>query len=143
MYYQNLVIIEGHLTKNPELKKSKNGKSYSFFSVCFNSLRKRDTPNDKGYMYDTEPNFYNVNTWNKTAEEASSLKKGDAVSIVGKILQNDYENKDGERIRNVYVLANSIKKITKTEIKNRKKEVIANEITDALNYSDFPDEIPF
>ena len=118
MFYQNFSLIEGRLVQKPELKQTVNGKSYSFFSVCYNNPKKRNEPNEKGYMYDYEPHFFNCKAWNKAAEIASGLNKGENVSVVGKLLHDKYTAKDGTERENTYILVSSIKKMSdkKTEI---------------------------
>ncbi len=138
MYFQNNILIEGRLGKTPELKTSKNGKKYSFFSICFNEPKKLTEPNDKGYMYDFLPNFFNLVAWNKTAEKASELEKGECVSVVGKLLQDKWTDKDGQERNQTKILVSSIK-----PLKNDKtKKSAENKENNKSEYSEL-DDIPF
>ena len=149
MFYQNFSLIEGRLVQSPELKQTVNGKNYSFFSVCYNNPKKRKEPNDKGYMYDYEPHFFNCKAWNKAAEIASAFNKGENVSVVGKLLHDKYTAKDGTEKENTYILVSSIKKMSdkKTEINietYHEKENFSQNLNDDLDVIyDENSDIPF
>lgn len=136
MLYQNHVLIEGRLTKKPEIFETKNGKKYSHFGICFNSPKKLNEPNDKGFMYDFIPNFFNLTAWNKIAEMASNYNKGETVTISGKLMYNTWEDKDGNKKNGVFILVDSIKKISfgdKKSYENKTEEKIDN-----LSLEDIP-----
>ena len=111
MVFQNLVLLEGRLTSDIELKETSNGKKYAKFSLCYNQPKKLDYPNEKGYMYDYEPYFFNCIAWNKTAEKISLLKKGNLISLSGKLIFNQWEDNNNVKRTNVSILTYSIKHI--------------------------------
>lgn len=147
MFYQNFSLIEGRLVQSPELKQTVNGKKYSFFSICYNNPKKRSEPNEKGYMYDYEPHFFNCKAWGKAAEIAGGISKGENVSVVGKLLHDKYTAKDGTERETTYILVSSIKKMSdkKTEInfetyheKENFTQEIKDDLADTLDNSDIP-----
>ena len=60
MQFQNKVLIQGFLTKKPELKTTQNGKNYTRFSVCYNYSYKDKKTNDWVKI----PYFLDVSDWN-------------------------------------------------------------------------------
>ena len=70
----NNFTVTGNLTKDPELKKTANGKPYTFIVVAVNKQKKGET------------NFISLLAWDKLAENAVQyLHKGDCASFMGSI----------------------------------------------------------
>lgn len=70
----NNFTVTGNLTKDPELKKTANGKPYTFIVVAVNKQKKG------------EVNFISLLAWDKFAENAVQyLHKGDCASFMGSI----------------------------------------------------------
>ena len=70
----NNFTVTGNLTKDPELKKTANGKPYTFIVVAVNKQKK------------DEVNFISLLAWDKLAENAVKyLHKGDCASFMGSI----------------------------------------------------------
>ena len=142
MLYENNILIEGHLTKTPELKETKSGKNYCHFGVCYNDTKKLSSPNEKGYMYDFIPNFFNLSAWGKTAENAVKLAKGDPVSVTGKLCHSTWTDDEGNKKDNIYILVRSIKKISKEEMARKASEDTERNRKN-LDEIEAEDEIPF
>ena len=133
MLYQNNVLIEGRLTKKPELAETKNGKKYSHVGLCFNNPKKLKEPNDKGYMYDLIPNFFNLTAWEKNAVMANEMEKGQNVTVTGKLMFDTWEDKEGKKRNSVYILVDSIKKI------DMKRKTVSSQIC-SRNDSEYNDD---
>ena len=70
----NNFTVTGNLTKDPELKKTANGKPYTFIVVAVNKQKRG------------EVNFISLLAWDKLAENAVQyLHKGDCASFMGSI----------------------------------------------------------
>ena len=70
----NNFTVTGNLTKDPEIKKTANGKPYTFIVVAVNKQKKGET------------NFISLLAWDKLAENAVQyLHKGDCASFMGSI----------------------------------------------------------
>ncbi len=134
MFYQNQILIEGRLCQKPELKNTKNGKEFTQFGLCYNKPKKRTEPNEKGYMYDFVPNFFNLTAWNKTAVTASKFNKGDPVTVSGTLSYETWTNERGEKQHKTLILVNSIKKLDVEKRKAEMKE--SGEIAEAYIQSD-------
>ena len=83
------VIINGNLTKDPEIKYFESGAVKAIFSVAVNIYNAKKK--------DYEPNYYNCEAWNKTAEFITEkFKKGDKVTLECVYKQETYKSKTGE-----------------------------------------------
>lgn len=99
----NLTLIEGNLANDPELFYTKNGKSICKFDVALNSNFKQK---EKEYQ---EVSFISVNVWGNVAEAcATYLKKGAFVRIRGKLKQQSWIGKDGNKKRKVIIMAETV-----------------------------------
>ncbi len=102
----NKVILIGNLTKDPELIKTPNDVSICKFNIAV----------DRGYA-DNEGNretdFFNITVWRGRADTcAKFLKKGNKVSIVGKLQNHSYEDKDGIKRNVTDIIADEVEFLT-------------------------------
>lgn len=87
----NKAIIVGHLGADPEIKQTKDGKSFGTLSVATSDTW---TSRDGEKVENTE--WHRVKVWDKQAEFASKyLRKGSLVYVEGKIETRKYDDKDG------------------------------------------------
>lgn len=92
----NVCIICGHLTKDVELLKTQNGNSVAKFTVAVD-----------GYNDNTD--FINCVAWNKLADIVNMYcKKGDLVTVEGRISVRNYENQQGKKVYITEVVANNV-----------------------------------
>ncbi len=93
----NSILVEGNITRDPELKKTPKGTSVCAFSVASNRYFRQDDETQN------EVSFFNVETWGTLAEVCvEHLRKGRGVRIVGRLKQDrwaDQEGKNHERIK--------------------------------------------
>ena len=86
----NSVLIEGNLTKDPELSYTPNGKAVSTLRIATNRYFKQDDE------YQEEASFFDVTVWAKQAEAcAEYLKKGRGVRVVGRLKQDRWQDPEG------------------------------------------------
>lgn len=103
----NTVILIGRLTSNIELKYTGSGKAVVNSTIAVNRMRKDET------------DFINLQFWGKVAENLKNYcDKGSLVGIKGELRVDSFEDKDGNKKRNTYVLAENI-----TFLDTKKKEV--------------------
>jgi single-strand DNA-binding protein len=102
----NQVIISGSLVRDPELKFTNNGNAVTNFTVRVITGQKRD-----GDEYAPSA-FVDVACWNtssggKLAENvAESFRDKDRVVVVGKLIQDEWEDKEtGAKRTKIKVLA--------------------------------------
>ena len=90
---KNKVQLIGNLGNAPEVKTTENGKKLAKFSVATNESYR----NAKGEKV-TETTWHNIVAWGKVAELAEKyLTKGKEVIIEGKLINNSYTEKDGNK----------------------------------------------
>ena len=99
----NLSLIEGRLTRDPDLVYTKSGIAICKFDIAVNFNFKNNGETTK------EISFISVNTWNKTADAcAQFLKKGSKVRIKGRLKQDSWISKNGEKKSKIHVEASSV-----------------------------------
>lgn len=158
MFYQNQILLEGRLTKKPQVNETLNGKKYSKFSVCFNKPKRLKEPNEEGYNYEFIPNFFNCTAWNLQAEKIAKYDKGESVSLIGELCFDTWEDKNtGEKRTNTYILVKEVRKlmyekkgensepIKKSKAKNNKNEDVEKSDDTYIYTDEFEsmDSIPF
>lgn len=98
------VNIAGNLVADPELSFGESGVAHAKLRVAVNQR----IQGGDGTWHDGEPVFHNVSAFRALAENsASSLKKGDPVTVAGELEFRPYE-KDGERREARRIVADTI-----------------------------------
>lgn len=101
----NQLFLVGRLTKDPQLKRQ-DGKSNCFITVAV----KRQYKNSDG-IYDTD--FISCTVWNVIAEKVCEFcKKGDVVSIKARIQNNNYVDKDENKVYSYEIIADQVSFMT-------------------------------
>jgi single-strand DNA-binding protein len=106
----NHVVLVGRLTKDPELTYTQSGAAVCKFSIAVNrsSGSGRSTGAD-GSGQDDGTSFFNIVTWNKTAEICKEyLSKGRQVGIDGRLQQRRWNAEDGSRRSVVEIVASTV-----------------------------------
>lgn len=90
---KNKVQLIGNLGNAPEVKNTEKGKKLAKFSIATNETYY----NAKGEKV-TETQWHNLIAWGKVAELVEKyLSKGSEVAIEGKLMNNNYTDKDGNK----------------------------------------------
>lgn len=119
----NITTITGNLTKNWEMKKSKDGKT----TIATNVIADNDFQNER-------TNFFNIKVIGKIADSyAKYTGKGSKVTVIGKMSLTDYEGKDGAKKQWFEVLVQQLDSHSKKNTENNETEI--NEMEDG---NDFP-----
>lgn len=126
----NSVLLVGRLTHQPELKFTRNGKTYTQFNVAV----QRKFKNENG---EYEADFIGCILWGKPAESFTKFtRKGSLVGVEGRLQTRNYE-KDGRKIYITEVITESFTLLeTKatTEARN-------NQTQETIEFSE--DDLPF
>ncbi len=94
--------IEGFVTQDPALKKTKTDKQVCTFTLAVNHFSKEDTEPKVSYI--------EVETWEKLAEICSgNINKGKRVMVIGALRQDRWEGKDGKRQSRIKIVGNEIR----------------------------------
>jgi single-strand DNA-binding protein len=101
---KNKVQLIGNLGNNPEIVNLESGKKLAKFSIATNESYK----NAKGETV-KETQWHNLVAWGKTAEIVEKyLQKGNEIAIEGKLVNKNYDDKDGNKRYITEVLVNEI-----------------------------------
>ena len=94
----NKAILNGRLTKAPELKQTNRGKSVCGFTIAVDRNRDRE-----------KTDFIPIVAWGKTAEFVNQwFGKGDLITIVGRIEVRNYEDKNGNKHTATEIIAEEV-----------------------------------
>jgi single-strand DNA-binding protein len=94
-----LIVLTGHLGKDPELRTNQEGKSFANFTMAVKT----------GYGERAISTWYNCVAFGKTAEAVSKyLKKGDATTITGEPSLRQYTTKDGNKGQSLEVAVDKL-----------------------------------
>ena len=115
----NRVCLIGRLTSKPELRYTTSNIACTNITIAI----------DRNYGEEKKADFINIVVWRKQAENVCKyLDKGSLVSVEGRLQQNSYEDRDGNRRYKLDVFADNIQflntksKDTKPVVEEKKKE---------------------
>ena len=98
----NLTLMEGRLTRNPELLQTTCVCVCKFEIAVNNSIK-------NGNEVRNTVDFFSITAWNRLGEICSKyLKKGAKVRIRGRLKHDSWTAKDGRRMSNVHIDAASV-----------------------------------
>ncbi|HTI60720.1 single-stranded DNA-binding protein [Mucilaginibacter sp.] len=104
---RNSVRLVGNLGMDPEVKSFDNNRKLAKISIATTETYK----NDKGEKI-TDTQWHNLVMWNGQANLAEQyLKKGDMISIEGKLSSRSYVDKDGNKKYMTEVVVNDFLKM--------------------------------
>ena len=99
----NSILVEGNLTRDPELKKTPKGTSVCSFSLASNRFFRQDDETQK------EVSFFNVESWAGLADICMEhLNKGRGVRVVGRLKQDRWVDQDGKNHDRVKIVAEHV-----------------------------------
>jgi single-strand DNA-binding protein len=127
----NKIILTGRITKDPNLKYLESGKAHVGFQIAVD-----------GYDKDKQADFFHVATFGHTAEFISKyVNQGDLLLVEGRLVNNNWITKDGEKRYSVQIIAQQVQLLRKKNTANEEpKEESEEEIPEI---QDGTDEIPF
>ena len=97
----NKVILMGRLTRDPEVSSSASGTTFARFSIAVDRRFKREGEPDA--------DFFNCTAFSKTAEFVERyLKKGTKVVLSGRIQNDNYTNKEGQKVYGVRIMVEEV-----------------------------------
>ena len=98
----NKVILLGNLTRDPEIKYAQGSNTaIGRFTIAVSRRFKREG--------DPEADFFNCTAFGKTAEFVEKyMHKGSKAALVGRVENDNYTNKNGEKVYSVKVIVDEI-----------------------------------
>lgn len=108
---RNEVQLIGNLGKDVEFRELASGAQLAKFSLATNEVYK----NTKGEKV-KETTWHNIIAWGKVAELMNTLlEKGSEVAIKGKLVNANYEDKNGNMVYRTEIKASDFLKMSKKE----------------------------
>lgn len=105
----NKVYIAGNVVRDPQLRYTPDGTAVCDVTVAINYVYKKSNGE-----FQKETCFLDVEAWRKNAEiSAEYLKKGSPVMVVGRLKQDDWTDKEGNKRSKIKVLAERIQPLLK------------------------------
>ena len=133
----NKVIEIGRLTKDPEITTSTSGTTFARFSIAV----------DRRFKKEGEPDadFFNCTAFGKTAEFIEKwIKKGIKVAIIGRLQNNNYTNKEGQKVYDIRIMVEEIEFAESKKDGQSNQEMHGNQSGDFLNVPEgLVEELPF
>jgi len=124
----NSVILEGNVTRKPELKETARG-----FTVCNIPIAvDRSYKNSNGEKV-SEVSFFDIETYGKLAEFcATYTDKGRGLRVVGRMKQNRWTDSEGKKASRVTIVAEHIelKPQLKIQTDNEGEKETLDELTE-------------
>ena len=106
----NKITLIGRLGQNAEARTAQNNRDYAIFNVSTQKYWK----NDKG-EYETRTEWHRVFAWSKLSKFASTLQKGQLVTLEGILRYREVETEQHGKQRIAEIHATSIKRLSKVE----------------------------
>lgn len=130
----NKVIMVGRLCRDPEVSSSTSGTTFARFSIAVD--RKIKTEGQP------EADFFNCTSFGKQAEFIEKyLKKGTKIVITGRLQNDSYTNKDGQKVNATKIITEEV------EFAESKKDGQTEQKTENNDFLSIPDgmadELPF
>ncbi len=98
----NKIILMGRLTRDPEVRYGgANNTAVARFSIAV----------DRRFKREGEPtaDFFNITAFGRLGEFAEKyLKKGTKILLDGELRNDNYTNKDGQKVYGMQIIANNI-----------------------------------
>lgn len=101
----NVCVVSGNIGHGPELKSTQGGTPVLNFSVAVSDGRK----NQQTGQWEEITHWIDVVMFGRRADSLSKiLRKGMKVTVVGKLSQSKWEDKNGNKRSKVEVIANDV-----------------------------------
>ena len=88
----NQVMIIGNLTRDAELRYTPSGSAVTRFSIAVNERYRDRSGSDQERTH-----YVDVNVWRDLAEATGELVKGDPVFVQGRLVNDSWTDRDGNR----------------------------------------------
>ena len=128
----NSVLIEGNLTRDPQLGETPKGTPVCNFAIASNRYFKHDDE------YQQEVSFFDIEVWSKVAKTCGEfLKKGRGVRIVGRLKQERWQDPEGNPRSRIKIVGEHVefkpesktKKVDERVEQEPEAEIEANEVS--------------
>lgn len=127
----NKAILTGRLTRDPEIRVTQDGQTtIARFGLAVDRKQKEQ-----------RADFFNLTAFNKTAQFAEKyLKKGTKVNVIGHLQNDEYTNRDGQKVTSTIVIVEEVEfcESKKQEEKTEEKPDGFMKIPDNIDSEELP-----
>lgn len=127
----NKAILTGRLTRDPEIRVTQDGQTtIARFGLAVDRKGKEQ-----------KADFFNLTAFNKTATFAEKyLKKGTKVNVIGHLQNDEYTNRDGQKVTQTIVIVEEVEfcESKKQEEKTEEKPDGFMKIPDNIDNEELP-----
>ena len=88
----NHVLLIGNLTRDAELRYTPSGAAVARFGLAVNERFRDRSGSDQERTH-----YIDVNVWRELAEASAGLQKGDPVFVIGRLVNDNWTDKDGNK----------------------------------------------
>ncbi len=135
MALNNLVILDGRLGQDVEIRSTTSGQQVAKLSLATSDIYMKD--NEK--IEKTE--WHTIIAWGKTAENIHKLcKKGDSISVHGKLQNRSWEDQQGQKRYTTEIICNEFKLHSSGKSQDKKEQTEQKAQTPSRPMDD---DIPF
>lgn len=132
----NRVTLIGRLTKDVELRQTKSEISVASFSIA----------NNKSYSNNGEKkeevSYFNCTAWGKAGEIINQyMKKGDRIGIDGRLKQNSWQDKEGNKRYDIEVVVDNFQFLSSPKSTDQSRQDTV--VDDQASFGSLPDTNPF
>jgi single-strand DNA-binding protein len=122
----NLVVMEGRLTDDPELRYTQNGTALCSFSIANNNDYYRQNERQADVC------FVDVTVWSKLAQRCGEyLKKGRRVLLAGRLKQDRWQDKDGKQHSKLCIVCHGVRFLDRYNEEEENQEEAQEEVQTA------------
>lgn len=118
----NQVILIGRLTKDPEVRRTPDGKAVGNYTLAVDRKYART---------EQKADFIRCVVWEKKAEFAERyLHKGTKIAVTGRIQTGEYTNQKGEKVHTTDVVVEDQEFCEKKQTEDRREETYTPEFVE-------------
>lgn len=106
MAKDNEVMLEGNVTRQPELRFTASGAGVCEFGMAVN----RRWQNRQTQAWEEATSFFDISAWGQLGENiAESVGRGDRVTVIGRLEQQTWEDKKtGDKRSKIIIVADTV-----------------------------------
>ena len=135
----NKAFLTGNLTRDPELRTTRDGVSVCSFTIAVNRRKTAQAGQQ-------EADYFHITAWRQLGENAAKwLIKGKKVTVIGPVSRRTYQGNDGKTYASLAVTADDIEFLSPANtVPGEQKPVQAQKTDTQSGFLQVPnEELPF
>lgn len=142
----NKIILTGRITKEFELRYTREGKAFTSFNLAVDKNLSKDKKQELEASGKATADFPRVIVWGSQAENlAKYMKKGSKILVEGRIQTGRYQASSGDTVYTTDVLAEHVEFLESANSNNKNNNINQNNNSIGDDFFDVEDDsiIPF